>query len=94
MGPSRFKSKKYLSVVSFVSFVLLFCGSGIASSFPFRVVAEGDTVPPLTFNALSDGSPLTVESLRGNPAAIIFWGADIDTKKERSIKTFEATGGP
>lgn len=90
-GQSRVKTKRRLFFIGTACFMLLFCGSGIASSFPFRVVAQGDAVPPLTFNSLSDGSALAVDSLKGNPAALVFWGADIDTKKERSIKTFEAT---
>jgi len=81
----------HIFVVGIASVVLFFCGSGIASSFPFRVVAPGDTLPPLSFTSLADNSAITVESLKGNPVALIFWGADIDTKKARSIKTFEAT---
>jgi len=74
-------------------FCLLFllCGASMASSFPFRAIEVGDTVPPLTFEAVKDGTSLTVESLKGNPAVLVFWGADIDTKKERSLKTFAAT---
>ncbi len=88
---SRLKIRRHLFFMGITSLVLLLCGSGIASSFPFRVVAAGDTVPSLTFTSLSDGSTLTTESLKGNPVAFVFWGADIETKKERSIKTFEAT---
>jgi len=77
-------------LVGIAIFVLLSSGSGFASSFPFRVVAPGDPVPSLTFTSLSDGSSLTVESLKGNPVALLFWGADIDTKKERSMQAFTA----
>lgn len=87
-SPERFKTG--LFIVGMASLLLFICGTGIASSFPFRVVAPGDTVPPLTFNSLADGSSISTESLKGNPAALLFWGADIDTKKERSIKAINA----
>jgi len=90
IGHQRRIIGKHLFVAGIAGIVLLFCGSGIASSFPFRVVAPGDTLPSLTFTSLADGSTISVESMKGNPVAIVFWGADIDTKKERSIKTFEA----
>jgi tetratricopeptide (TPR) repeat protein len=67
------------------------CGASQASSFPFRAIAIGDQVPSLTFESVSDGASVTVESLKGNPAVLVFWGADIATKKERSLKTFAAT---
>ena len=91
IGQPRIKNIMHIFFVGIVILVLLFCGSGIASSFPFRVVAPGDTLPPLSFTSFADSSALTVESLKGNPVALVFWGADIDTKKDRSIKTFEAT---
>lgn len=91
IGQVRLKIRVHVFFAGIATIILLFCGSGIASSFPFRVVAPGDPVPPLTFNSLADGSAITVESLKGNPLAVIFWGADIDTKKDRSLKTFAAT---
>ena len=91
IGQVRIKIRMHIFVVGIVSLVLFFCGSGIASSFPFRVVAPGDTLPPLSFTSVADNSAITVESLKGNPVALIFWGADIDTKKDRSLKAFAAT---
>lgn len=74
-------------------FCLLFvlCGPSLASSFPFRAIEVGDALPPLTFEAVKDSSSINVQSLKGNPALIVFWGADIETKKDRSMKTFTAT---
>ncbi|MDW7774428.1 MAG: tetratricopeptide repeat protein [Desulfobulbaceae bacterium] len=62
----------------------------MASSFPFRVIGIGDPVPSLTFEGVRDGAVVTVEKLKGNPLVLVFWGADIETKKERSLKTFAA----
>ena len=91
IGPSRIKIRMHIFIAAISSLVVFFCGSGIASSFPFRVVAPGDILPPLSFTSVADNSAITVESLKGNPVALIFWGADIDTKKDRSLKTFAAT---
>ncbi len=86
-------SKPRISLLFLGIFCLLFlfCNASIASSFPFRAIAVGDSVPALSFQGITDGSTVTIESLKGNPAAIVFWGADMDTKKTRSLKTFTAT---
>ncbi len=88
----RYK-KPCISLLFLGMFCLLFllCGASMASSFPFRAIAIGDPVAALTFQGVSDGASVTVESLKGNPAVLVFWGADIETKKERSLKTFAAT---
>ena len=91
IGHVRIKIRMHIFIAGIASLLLFFCGSGIASSFPFRVVAPGDILPPLSFTSVADNSAITVESLKGNPLALIFWGADIDTKKDRSLKTFAAT---
>ena len=80
----------HLLVLTLASFVLLFCSVSMASSFPFRAIAQGDPLPSLTFKSISDGSSLAVDTLKGNPAVLVFWGADMDTKKARSLKTFTA----
>ncbi|MCL7489604.1 MAG: tetratricopeptide repeat protein [Desulfobulbaceae bacterium] len=67
------------------------CSASQASSFPFRTVSPGDPIPSLTFTAVADGKTVTTDSLKGNPAAYIFWGADIETKKDRSLKAFNDT---
>jgi len=71
--------------------LFLFCNVGIASSFPFRAIAIGDSVPALTFQSMTSRPTVTVASLTGNPAIFVFWGADIENKKIRSLKTFKAT---
>jgi tetratricopeptide (TPR) repeat protein len=84
--------KPVISLFFLGIFCLLFllCGASMASSFPFRAIAVGDQVPSLSFENVKDGSAISVEKLKGNPAVLVFWGADIDTKKERSLKTFTA----
>lgn len=80
----------YIFVLGLACIVLLFCGVSLASSFPFRAISQGDPLPALTFKAISDGSTLTTDSLKGTPSILVFWGADMETKKERSLKTFAA----
>ena len=91
IGQVQIKIRMHIFLVGIACLVSFLCGSSIASSFPFRVVAPGDTLPALSFTSVADNSVMTVESLKGNPVALVFWGADIDTKKDRSLKTFEAT---
>ena len=71
-GQVRIKIRMHIFIAGIASLVLFFCGSGIASSFPFRVVAPGDTLPPLSFTSVADNSVITVESLKGNPVALVF----------------------
>jgi len=85
----KISSRLFFLVV--FSLIFLICGASQASSFPFRAVAPGDTVPSLSFTGVADGATLTTDSLKGNGSAIVFWGADVETKKKRSIKTFKAT---
>ena len=89
----RLFKKSGISLFILGIFCLLFvlCGASMASSFPFRSIAQGDPMPSLTFKGLADNAVLTVDSLKGNPVVFVFWGADIETKKERSLKTFTAT---
>ncbi|GAB4339714.1 MAG: hypothetical protein Kow0089_12840 [Desulfobulbaceae bacterium] len=91
IGQSRLQGGMHIVLAAVAGILLLFSSTTNASSFPFRVVAPGDAVPPLTFTSLADGSSLSLESLKGGPVALLFWGADIETKKDRSIKAIEAT---
>lgn len=89
-GMSGKKIRTHLLVFGVTSFFMLFCGAGMASSFPFRAIAPGDLLPPLSFKNIKDNSIVATDSLKGSPAALVFWGADMDTKKERSLKTLAA----
>lgn len=84
------KIRAQLLVFGITSFFMLFGGAGMASSFPFRAIAPGDPLPSLSFKNLKDNSTVATDSLKGSPAALVFWGADMDTKKERSLKTLAA----
>jgi tetratricopeptide (TPR) repeat protein len=84
-----FSGKLFCGIISIGVFFI--CGASQASSFPFRTVSIGDPIPSLTFTAFSGGAPVTTDSLKGNPAALVFWGADIETKKDRSLKAFNDT---
>lgn len=89
-GTSGKKIRARLLVFGITCFAVLFCGAGMASSFPFRAIAPGDPLPALSFKNSKDNTVVATESLKGAPAALVFWGADMDTKKERSLKTLAA----
>lgn len=84
------KIRDHLLVFGITSFLMLFCGASMASSFPFRAIAPGDPLPALSFKNIKDNSVVAVASLKGSAVALVFWGADMDTKKERSLKTLAA----
>lgn len=87
MQPVRwYTDKLFFGIVLFAA--LFVCGATQASSIPFRSISPGDPVPSLNFKGLADGSTLSTDSLKGAPAALVFWGADIETKKERSQEAF------
>ena len=81
------KIRANLLVLGITGFVLLLAGAGMASSFPFRAIAPGAPLPALSFKNIKDGTVVATDSLKGSPAVLVFWGADIDTKKEHSLKT-------
>ena len=79
-----------LFLLTIFSGFIFFCSTGMASSFPFRAIHPGDPVPPLTFMNVHDNSTISLGDLKGYPVALVFWGMDMETKKERSLKTFAA----
>lgn len=84
------RGRAHILFVALAAVFALFCSRATASSLPFRAVAPGDDLPPLSFKPLDDGADLETGSLKGNPLALLFWGADVETKKDRSIKAFKA----
>jgi len=54
-------------------------------AFPFLSLAPGDELPPITIKNLHTGETVAVKNFRGHPAILIFWGADITEKQQRTI---------
>ncbi|MBU0673832.1 MAG: tetratricopeptide repeat protein [Proteobacteria bacterium] len=72
-----------------ISFVIFLAGIGEANSFPFRSVHPGDSLPSVTIKNLKDQQNVALDSFQGKPLIAVFFGADIATKKERSIETLK-----
>ncbi len=66
---------------------LLLQGTGEAKSFPFRNIKPGDSLPAVTLEQLKGGS-IELASFQGQPLVLVFWGADLKTKRQRSLKAF------
>lgn len=79
-----------LCMGAILSFVLIFTGYGEANSFPFRSVNVGDQLPPVTVKSLRNQQDEALAKYKGKPLVLVFFGADIPTKKERSIKALQA----
>lgn len=62
----------------------------MAVAFPFREFEVGDTVPDVTLKGFRDSTKeVSFSELRGKPFVAVFWGADIEEKRERSAKTLK-----
>jgi len=62
----------------------------MAVAFPFREFNVGDPVPDVTLKGFKDAQKtITFSNLKGKPFVAVFWGADLEEKKEHSIKTLE-----
>ena len=70
--------------------IMAVSGISVASSFPFREVELGDQVPDATLTDYKSQATVSFAGLKGRPVAILFWGADIDAKKRRSIEALRA----
>lgn len=53
-------------------------------AFPFRDLQPGETMPSFKLQEFKTGESLSSGQLKGNPMAIIFWGADLPLKEQRS----------
>jgi len=79
-----FRTFIFLTVLIFNTSTLL------AVAFPFREFNVGDQVPDVTLQGFKDKQKkLSFAELKGKPFVAVFWGADIEDKKERSVKTLE-----
>lgn len=78
----------FVFLVTAASFLFPVSNS-FASSFPFRSIAVGDSVPPVSVTDYKTKQSVSFASFKGKPFVILFWGgADQPAKKERSIKAF------
>jgi peroxiredoxin/predicted negative regulator of RcsB-dependent stress response len=73
-----------------LSGIFIFSGYGEANSFPFRSVNVGDPLPEVTVRSLLNQQEESLSKFKGKPLVLVFFGADIPTKKERSVKAFKA----
>ncbi|MGV1100017.1 tetratricopeptide repeat protein [Thiovibrio sp. JS02] len=81
------KNKSFLQAVVlffFVSFCT-FITTGAAESFPFRAISPGERIPDVKVAGLAAGKEIALRPPQNRPALLVFWGADLPTKKERSI---------
>ncbi len=69
---------------------LLCLAPSAAISFPFRSVNPGDRLPGITVQSLDDRHNVDLSQYAGKPLVLIFFGADIPTKKERSVRALKA----
>lgn len=76
-------------IVAAVAFLAV-SGVSVAGSFPFREVELGDTVPDATLSDYKSQASVSFAGLRGHPFVALFWGADIEAKKRRSIEALQA----
>lgn len=73
-----------------LAFILIFAAHGEADSFPFRSVNVGDQLPAVTIRPLRGQQDEALSKYLGKPLVLVFFGADIPTKKERSVKALTA----
>ncbi|MBU0730576.1 MAG: tetratricopeptide repeat protein [Proteobacteria bacterium] len=80
-----------LNLIVTVVMVTLFVsgGSSDADSFPFRSIAIDDTMPQVIVNDYKTQQPFDFETFKGKPYVAVFWGADVQTKKKRSIEALK-----
>lgn len=70
--------------------VLIFSGYGEANSFPFRSINVGEPLPAVTVKSLRGRQDEPLAGYKGKPLLLVFFGADIPSKKERSVKALQA----
>lgn len=74
-------------------FLLLFIfntSTLLAVAFPFREFNVGDPVPDVTLKGFKDEEKkISFSELKGRPFVAVFWGADIEEKMDRSVRTLK-----
>ncbi len=80
---------RLISTLIFLGIILVMQGNGEAKSSIFRNVNQGDIAPPFELQELDGTTSKVIDSLQGKPMVMIFWGADVETKKIRSTKALK-----
>ena len=70
-------------------FCLFLAESTPAKSFPFRVVKVGQPLPALTVQDADSGETVNVAPADGRGLLMVFVGADLPSKKKRSLKALK-----
>ena len=86
----RYTMKSTARVIVALAAFLAVSGLCVASSFPFREVELGDTVPDAVLTDYKTQATVSFSGMRGKPFVVLFWGADIASKKKRSIESLNA----
>lgn len=85
-----FHNLKYiLRIFVLISIFILHTSTIMAVAFPFREFQKGDPVPDVSLSGYNGSGKVSFSGLKGKPFVAIFWGADIDDKRDRSIKTLK-----
>lgn len=79
-------------VFLFLSFGTLIT-AGAAESFPFRAISPGDRMPDVKILNAETGKETALRPNQNRQLLVVFWGADLPTKKDRSIKTLSEVQG-
>lgn len=82
-------ARKSLCVFSIIAVIILFKGHGEANSFPFRAINIGDPLPPVTLTEYKTNQKISLNSFDDQILLVVFWGADIPTKRQRSVKALK-----
>lgn len=79
--------KQLFFLVSAVFF--LGCFLAVAPAFSFMYIKEHDLLPRLVFEELATGQEKVFGAELHHPLILIFWGADIDTKRQRAATVLD-----
>lgn len=78
----------FLVVACFLLFATSLAGASVANSFPFRGVNPGDPLPEIVLSDMQTGKDVHFSRFKNRPYLSVFWGADMEAKKKRSLSVF------
>ena len=76
----------HTAIFCFIAIFYSVIDTGAAESFPFRAINPGDMLPATTIAHSDSGQKLSLGKPGGRITALVFWGADLPTKKQRSTQ--------